>query len=159
MVLVNETRKGLAYARNRGITISQGEIIIATDDDVKLPPTWLERLVAPRLAATTITLPLLAVCSDVVGFFGGMLVANLQWGVSPELYYRGVYDFVTIGDFVSGIGKTVVFGVVIGTIACSFGMRVQGGTEGVGRATTRAVVWSALSVLLADALLTKLLLT
>jgi phospholipid/cholesterol/gamma-HCH transport system permease protein len=118
----------------------------------------LQRLVAPRILAVAFALPLLAVAADVVGFLGGMLVASLQYGVSPTLYARGAYDFVTMGDFLSGIFKSAVFAVLIGAIACSCGMSARGGTEGVGRATTQAVVWSSLSVLASDVVLTKLLL-
>jgi phospholipid/cholesterol/gamma-HCH transport system permease protein len=118
----------------------------------------VQRLVAPRLVATMIALPLLAVCADLVGFLGGMVVASLEYGVSPRLFMRGVYDFVTVSDFFSGISKTLVFGFIIGAISCHEGMRARGGTEGVGRATTRAVVRCALCVLAADFILTKVFL-
>jgi phospholipid/cholesterol/gamma-HCH transport system permease protein len=119
----------------------------------------LQRLVAPRLVATTIAMPLLCVCADGVGYLGGMLIASLQYGVPPRLYINGVYDFVTIADFSSGIVKAVVFGFVVGAVSCSSGLRARGGTEGVGQATTRAVVASALIVLGVDFVLTKLLFT
>jgi phospholipid/cholesterol/gamma-HCH transport system permease protein len=117
----------------------------------------LQRLVAPRILATTIALPLLAVCADLVGFLGGMLIAAGQYDVSPALYTRGVLDFIQVGDFGSGLFKTLVFGFLIGAIACREGINARGGTEGVGRATTRTVVMSALCVLAVDFLLTKLL--
>lgn len=117
-----------------------------------------QRLVAPRLLATTLALPLLTVVSDVVGFFGGLLLAWAQYEVSPQLFARGVYDFVTIGDFLTGVIKSTVFGALIAALSCREGMRAQGGTEGVGTATTRAVVASSLCVLAADFVLTKLLL-
>ncbi len=119
----------------------------------------LERLVAPRLLAVTLGMPLLTVVADAVGVAGGLVVAWLQYHVAPRLFIHGVYDFVTIGDFGSGLAKSVVFGFIVGAIACTEGMRAHGGTEGVGRATTRAVVAAALSVLAADFALTKLLLS
>jgi phospholipid/cholesterol/gamma-HCH transport system permease protein len=119
----------------------------------------LQRLVAPRILATMISLPLLCVCSDLIGFFGGMLVASAEYGVAPNLYMRGVIDFITIGDFASGLFKSLVFGFIVGAVGCYQGMRATGGTEGVGRATTRAVVVSALCVLGSDFILTKLLLS
>jgi phospholipid/cholesterol/gamma-HCH transport system permease protein len=119
----------------------------------------LQRLVAPRLVAALVAIPLLSVCTDVVGLLGGMAVAEVQYGVSPRLFTRGVYDFVTIGDFTSGLLKAIAFGLIIGAVSCHFGVRARGGTEGVGQATTRAVVWSALTVLAADLGLTKLLLS
>lgn len=118
----------------------------------------MQRLIAPRLIAVAVALPLLTIVADAVGFVGGLIVARLQYGVPVRLFVNGVYDFVTIGDFVSGLVKSVVFGVIVGAIATSSGVRASGGTEGVGRATTRAVVASALTVLGADFILTKLLL-
>lgn len=118
----------------------------------------LERLVAPRLFATTVGLPLLAIVADLVGAAGAMLVASLQYGVSPTLFLNGAYDYTRISDFTVGILKAVAFGLIIGAAGCYAGLRATGGTEGVGRATTRAVVSAALAVLAADLLLTKLLL-
>jgi phospholipid/cholesterol/gamma-HCH transport system permease protein len=118
----------------------------------------LERLVAPRLVAVAVALPLLSICADAVGYAGAMLVAWFQYGVSPTLFASGVYDFVTISDFATGILKAFVFALIIGVVACHAGMRARGGTEGVGRAATRSVVAGSLSVLGADFFLTKLLL-
>ena len=119
----------------------------------------LQRLVAPRILATMIALPLLAVCADLVGFLGGMLIAAGQYDVAPHLYTRGVLDFIQVGDFGSGMFKSVIFGFIIGAIACHEGINTVGGTEGVGRATTRTVVASALCVLATDFVLTKLLIS
>lgn len=119
----------------------------------------LEKLVAPRIVACTLALPLLAVVADLVGCAGGMVIAQLQYGVSPSLFVHGVYDFVTIDDFTSGLGKAVVFGFLVGAVSCYEGLRAEGGTEGVGRAATRAVVAIAISTLGADFVLTKVLLT
>jgi phospholipid/cholesterol/gamma-HCH transport system permease protein len=118
-----------------------------------------QRLVAPRLIAVTLAMPLLTICADAVGFVGALAVSWGQYGVPPRFFVNGVYTFVEIGDFTSGLSKSVVFGLLVGAIACSAGMNADGGTEGVGRATTRAVVASALSVLAADLILTKLMLT
>jgi phospholipid/cholesterol/gamma-HCH transport system permease protein len=119
----------------------------------------LQRLVAPRLFAVAVALPILTVMSDLVGVTGGMVVASLQYGVSPRLFLRGAYEFVTIGDFASGVAKSLAFAMVIGGVASTAGLSARGGTEGVGRASTSAVVWSSLGVLFTDVLLTKLLLT
>ena len=119
----------------------------------------IRRLIAPRILAVTIALPLLTVVADAVGTAGGLVVGWLQYGVPPRLFVSGVESFVTIEDFGSGLVKALVFGLIVGVISCSSGMRATGGTEGVGRATTRAVVAAALTVLGADFLLTKLMLT
>jgi phospholipid/cholesterol/gamma-HCH transport system permease protein len=119
----------------------------------------LRRLVAPRLFAVAIAMPLLTICSDVVGMTGALAIAALQYGVGPRLFLNGAASFVTLGDFGSGLFKSVWFGFIVGAVACVSGMRAHGGTEGVGRATTTAVVVSSLAVLVADFLLTKMLLT
>ena len=118
-----------------------------------------ERLVAPRILAVTLAMPLLTVIADAIGAVGGLVVGWLQYGVPPRLFVSGVEDFVTIGDFGSGLFKAAVFGVIVGVISSWAGINASGGTEGVGRATTRAVVASALTVLAADFILTKLMLT
>ncbi|HEX9101541.1 MAG TPA: ABC transporter permease [Polyangia bacterium] len=119
----------------------------------------VQRLVAPRILAVTIAMPLLTIVADAVGAAGGLVIGWLQYGVPPRLFISGVEEFVTIGDFASGLVKSAVFGVIVGAIASAAGLDATGGTEGVGRATTRAVVAAALSVLAADFLLTKLMLT
>ncbi len=97
--------------------------------------------------------------ADAVGALGGLVVGWLPYGVPPRLFVSGVEDFVTIGDFGSGLVKATVFGAIVGSISCGAGIGASGGTEGVGRATTRAVVAAALTVLAADFLLTKAMLT
>lgn len=119
----------------------------------------VERLVTPRIIATTLALPLLAVVADVVGVIGAIAVARLQYAVPARLFLNGVYDFVTVDDFFSGLVKAIAFGLIVGAIACYQGLTARGGTEGVGRATTRAVVAIAITCLAADLLLTKVLFT
>lgn len=118
----------------------------------------LQRLVAPRLVAACVTMPMLVLFADVVGFLGAMFVAWGQYAVSPRLFTQGVVAFITPSDFFSGLIKAVVFAFLISTIACTEGLRARGGAEGLGRTTTRAVVASSLAVLAADLLLTKLML-
>src|SRR5439155_13176852 len=77
----------------------------------------IRRLVLPRILAVTVALPLLTVCGDLIGALGGMLVAALQYGLSPSLYLQGVLDFVTVGDLLSGLLKSVVFGLIVGAVA------------------------------------------
>jgi phospholipid/cholesterol/gamma-HCH transport system permease protein len=142
-----------------GIAAELGSMAVTEQIDAMrtLGSSPLSRLVAPRLVATTVALPLLAVCADAVGFVGALLIARAEFGVSSRLFLRGVFDFVTLGDFFSGLIKAVAFGFLIGAVACSAGLSARGGTEGVGRATTRAVVAAALVVLAADLGLTRLL--
>lgn len=116
----------------------------------------VKKLVLPRLVACVLLLPLLGAFSDVVGFSGGMLVASLQMGTPMHEFYRTALDSVEMSDFMSGLMKMPFFGVIVAMIGCTHGLETRGGTQGVGRATTRTVVAIAVSILLADFFLTKI---
>ncbi len=118
----------------------------------------VQKLVLPRVLATTLGLPFLTVFAITVGIGGGMLVAEAQYGIASSFYLQTVTSVVRVSDFASGIAKTFVFGWGIGMVGCAVGLATTGGTVGVGRATTRAVVIASIFVLVADFFLTKLLL-
>jgi phospholipid/cholesterol/gamma-HCH transport system permease protein len=115
----------------------------------------LKKLAMPRLVAATLLLPLFTAIGDIVGTFAGMVVARLEFGVPTRWYLSGVVDFLRVQDFVSGVVKAAVFGFVGAAIACRAGFNARGGTEGVGRATTNAVVQSSLAVIVLDYFLTR----
>ncbi|MEZ4405327.1 MAG: ABC transporter permease [Polyangiales bacterium] len=119
----------------------------------------IKKLVVPRLVACVILIPVLSIFADVVGFTGAMVVAKAQFGTPFGFFFRTALESVTMKDLLSGLGKAPFFGVTIAIIGCYFGMQTRGGTEGVGRSTTRSVVASAISVLIADFFLTKLFLS
>ncbi len=119
----------------------------------------VKKLVTPRLIACVILIPVLALFADVVGFGGAMVVANLQFDTPMGFFLRTALESINMQDFMSGLGKAPFFGVSIAMIGCYYGMQTRGGTEGVGRATTRTVVVSAISILVADFMLTKLFLS
>lgn len=119
----------------------------------------VKKLVAPRLLACVILIPVLALFADVVGFGGAMVVANLQFDTPMGFFFRTALESINMQDFMSGLGKAPFFGVNIAMIGCYYGMQTRGGTEGVGRATTRTVVVSAISILVSDFFLTKLFLS
>ena len=112
-------------------------------------------LVGPRLTAGVITLPLLTVVADIIGVAGGWLVATTTLGFSPAAYMRNTVGFVTGGDVGSGLVKAAVFGFVVTLMGCYHGFNAKGGARGVGRATTHAVVSSAVLVFFADFVLTS----
>jgi len=87
-----------------------------------------------------------------------MVVAEAQYGIASSFYLQTVTNVARVSDFVSGVAKTFVFGWGIGMVGCHVGLATEGGTVGVGRATTRAVVIASIVVLVADFFLTKLLL-
>ncbi|MEN8162433.1 MAG: ABC transporter permease [Myxococcota bacterium] len=118
----------------------------------------VQKLVLPRVLATTLGLPFLTVFAITVGILGGMVVADAQYGIASGFYLQTVTSVVRVSDFASGVAKTLVFGWGIGMVGCAVGLATEGGTVGVGRATTRAVVIASIFVLVADFFLTKLLL-
>jgi phospholipid/cholesterol/gamma-HCH transport system permease protein len=116
----------------------------------------IRELVAPKLIACTIVLPILTVYSIVVGILSGMLITMSELGVNPTYYMNQVYAVLEVSDFVGGVGKSAFFGIIIGLVGCYRGFTTAGGTVGVGRATTESVVTISLSILVADFFLTKL---
>ena len=118
----------------------------------------VQKLVLPRVVAATLALPLLTVFADILGVFGGMLIAGSQFGISSHFYMETIYSVINVQDLLSGISKTFVFGWIIASVACFFGLETSGGTVGVGRATTRTVVVASISVLIADFFLTQAML-
>lgn len=115
-------------------------------------------LVVPRLLAIAVMLPLLTGMADVIAVLGGCFVAYGELGVAPTFYFTSLLQFLTLGDIARSLTKAAVFAVIIGGIACMNGMGASGGADGVGRATTRTVVMSSISVLISDFFLTKLML-
>jgi len=127
----------------------------------------IKKLVTPRLVAAVTMMPLLTIVADAIGIVGGLLVATMRAQIAPDVYLNGVGTGLAISgfiggffprDFVSGLLKPVVFGGVIAVTGCYFGLGTRGGTEGVGRATTRAVVVSSMLIFALDYFLTQLLL-
>ncbi len=116
----------------------------------------VHKLVLPRVVATTLAAPILTTIGDIVGIIGGMWITVMEAGVSPRFYFDQIRRTVSLDDYFSGIAKTLFFGFFIGLIACYQGLRTEGGTAGVGKSTTYAVVVSSLMVFIADFFLTKL---
>jgi phospholipid/cholesterol/gamma-HCH transport system permease protein len=118
----------------------------------------LRYLVAPRLFAIMMMLPLLTGMANFVGVVGGMLIARSELNVPASFYITSLVQFMTLTDIARSMIKGLVFAVIIGAIACYNGLTAEGGADGVGRATTRTVVVSSINVLVADFFLTKLML-
>jgi len=118
----------------------------------------VQYLIVPRVAASIVMMPLLVLMGDAVGMYGGYLVAVQLLGANPVTYVDNSFKYLTVSDdIVSGLIKAAVFGLLFSLVACVRGYDTKGGAEGVGRATTAAVVSGSLSILLADFFLTKLL--
>ena len=114
-------------------------------------------LVAPRLLAATIALPLLVVLADILGVMGGFLVATQKLGFSSGAYLVSTFTNLKSEDVMSGLIKAAVFGFVIALMGCFNGYRSKGGAEGVGTATTSAVVSASILILALDYILTQVL--
>lgn len=115
----------------------------------------MKYLVVPRVVAGLITMPLLVLVADIIGVAGGYLVASYKLGFNPTAYLASTMDFVTTEDVVSGLVKAAVFGFVITLMGCYHGYNSRGGAQGVGAATTAAVVSASITILLTDYLLTS----
>lgn len=114
-------------------------------------------LVVPRFLATLIVMPILTAFADVLGILGGYLISVLLLGSNPTIYLRRTYDYLDLEDIYFGLLKACIFGMIIATIGCYQGINTRGGAEGVGKATTNAVVISSLLILVANYFVTALL--
>ncbi len=114
-------------------------------------------LVVPRVWATTLMMPLLVIMADGVGIFGGYLVSVVLMGANPVSYMDNTYQFMEVHDLTAGLLKAAVFGFLLSSIGCQQGFYTSGGAEGVGKATTSAVVLGSVAILIADFFLSRLL--
>jgi phospholipid/cholesterol/gamma-HCH transport system permease protein len=117
----------------------------------------IKYLIVPRVISAIIMLPVLTIFSDLIGITGGYFVSVQVLDVNPTIYLRRTTDFLELGDIYGGILKALVFGLIISTISCYKGFNTEGGAEGVGRATTGAVVISSMLILISDYFLTAIL--
>jgi len=118
----------------------------------------IRKLMTPRVLATVLVLPLLVAVGDCAGLLGGFLVANLTLHLGAEQFMTRAIKVLVFGDICIGFTKPIVFGFIVATVGCYQGFRVEGGTEGVGRATITAFVVSSVVVLIVDLFITRLLL-
>jgi phospholipid/cholesterol/gamma-HCH transport system permease protein len=115
----------------------------------------LRYLVLPRLIAGLLTMPFLVLVADIVGVFGGFLVGTYKLNFNPANYLTQTEQYLATMDVVSGLIKAAVFGFIVALMGCYQGYHSQGGAEGVGQATTRAVVSASILILLSDYFLTQ----
>ncbi len=116
----------------------------------------MKYLVAPRLLAGLLALPLLTVIADILGVAGGFLVSTVKLGFSAHLYLLSTFDILTGTDVIAGLAKAAVFGFLIALMGCYHGYNSRGGAEGVGAATTSAVVAASILILAFDYVMTEL---
>jgi len=141
------------------ISAELGSMVVSQQIDAMraLGTSPIRKLVTPRLIALTLALPLLTVAADIFGLFGGGLVAQWIYGLDHTVYIASVRMGVSVNDLIGGILKPLSFGLLIGLVSCYRGLNTTGGTVGVGRSTTSAVVLSSILVIIADFFLSKVL--
>jgi len=113
-------------------------------------------LVAPRLIAGLLMLPCLVLVADIIGVFGGYLISIHKLGFNPSVYISRTWDFVQPLDVISGLTKAAVFGFLVALMGCYHGYHSRGGAQGVGAATTNAVVSASILILATNYMITEL---
>jgi phospholipid/cholesterol/gamma-HCH transport system permease protein len=111
-------------------------------------------LVVPRVIATTVMMVCIAIVGDSMGIFGGLLTGHFFLGINPTQYLTRTFEQVKMKDFITGLWKAGVFGVLISSLACYLGLNVSGGAQGVGVATTRTVVLTIVALITVDLMFT-----
>jgi phospholipid/cholesterol/gamma-HCH transport system permease protein len=114
----------------------------------------LRYLVLPRLIAGLLTLPMLVLVADIIGVFGGYLVGTYRFGFNPQAYLTRTQQYLETSDVVSGLVKAAVFGFIVALMGCYHGYYSRGGAQGVGHATTYAVVSASVMILVFDYVIT-----
>jgi phospholipid/cholesterol/gamma-HCH transport system permease protein len=139
-----------------GITAEIGTMVVTEQVDAlkAFAADPIRYLAVPRFGALAVMLPVLTVFAVLAGIFGGFLICNFKLSITTHMYWSMVSDALEIKDIVTGLTKTVFFGMIIALVGCLEGLRVKGGADGVGRATTLAVVRSFILIIMFDCLFT-----
>jgi phospholipid/cholesterol/gamma-HCH transport system permease protein len=151
----------LVAGRNAsGMASELGSMIVTEQVDAMraMGTDPIRKLVTPRLVATVLMLPLLTAMADFLGLIGGYLVSFFTLRLGAVTFWTRAIDTLEFSDLMQGLTKPIVFGFIIATVGCYQGLTVRGGTQGVGRATTQAVVTASVIILVSNFFLTKLML-
>lgn len=116
----------------------------------------IKYLVVPRFLALSLVLPILTLYADIIGIIGGWFICVFKLGISSSLYLHVTFDALLYKDLFTGTFKTIFFGMIIAFVSCYEGFNVEGGAEGVGRATKQAVVTSFILIIICDCIFTAL---
>ncbi len=152
---------GIVFAGRAGaaVTASLGSMKVTEQieafQSMGVSPTKV--LVAPRLLACVLTMPLLTVFADVVGIVGGYVMAHIEANISQYAYFHSIQVTTDEQDFLRGVLKAAVFGGIVAIVACYEGFRTEGGADGVGRSTTHAVVTSIILIFASNLAMSYLL--
>ena len=141
------------------ISAELGSMVVSQQIDAMraLGTSPVRKLVTPRILALLISLPLLTIVADLFGLIGAGVVSHSLFGLDVNTYISSVRTGTAVEDLLAGIIKPLFFGMIIALISCHKGLNTKGGTVGVGRSTTQAVVASSINVIVADFFLSKIL--
>jgi phospholipid/cholesterol/gamma-HCH transport system permease protein len=143
-----------------GIASELGSMVVTEQVDAMraLGTDPIRKLMTPRVLAMVLMLPLLVATFDFVGLIGGSVTAYFTLRIGTEQFWHVAVDSLVFGDIVQGLAKPFIFALIISTVGCYQGLRVKGGTQGVGRATIAAFVISSVTMIISDLFLSKLFL-
>jgi phospholipid/cholesterol/gamma-HCH transport system permease protein len=151
----------LVTGRNSsGIASELGSMVVSEQVDAMraMGTDPIRKLVTPRVIATVLMLPLLTAMADFMGLIGGYLVSSFTLRLGAVTFWTRAINILVFSDLMQGLTKPIVFGFILSTVGCYQGLNVTGGTQGVGRATTQAVVTASVFILITNFFLTKLML-
>jgi phospholipid/cholesterol/gamma-HCH transport system permease protein len=117
----------------------------------------VKHLIVPRVIASVIMLPILTIVSDFMGIIGGYFVGVMVLHINKGIFIKNITKYVDLGDLYNGLTKAAVFGLILSLVGCYKGFNTTGGAEGVGRATTEAVVLASITILISDYFLTAIM--
>jgi phospholipid/cholesterol/gamma-HCH transport system permease protein len=142
-----------------GMASELGSMVVTEQIDAMraLGTDPVKKLVTPRVSATVFMLFFLTIISDLVGLVGGLFISKTILNLDASQYWHNAWQSLVFQDVFMGLIKPVLFGFIIASVGCYYGMTSRGGTQGVGRATTQAVVAASVVILMTDLLVTKLL--
>src|SRR5277367_486105 len=149
----------VAGRNSSGMASELGSMVVTEQIDAMraLGTDPMKKLVTPRVTASVFMLFFLTIISDIVGLTGGLFIAKLLLRLDARQYWSNAWETLVFQDVFMGLIKPVLFGFIIATIGCFYGMNARGGTQGVGRATTQAVVAASVLILAGDLFLTRFL--
>ncbi len=148
----------LAGRVGAGIAAELGSMSVTQQIDAirALGTDPIKRVIIPRILALLLVTPLLTILANITAILGGLFLSYFELNIHPEFYFHNAITALKLGDFIVGFGKTPFFGLIIAITSCYYGLTTKGGTQGVGRSTTKAVVTSSILVTIFDFVLTKL---
>src|SRR6266513_5379227 len=151
----------VAGRNSSGMASELGSMVVTEQIDAMraLGTDPIKKLVTPRVVSSVFMLFFLTVISDLVGLTGGLMVAKLLLFLDARQYWSSAWQSLVFQDVFMGLLKPIFFGFIISTVGCYYGITAHGGTQGVGRATTQAVVAASVLILITDFFLTKLLIS